>query len=224
MKMLNEIFIHFYIVSFLRSASRMLIGSHIPLLSMGMEYMRTNNFDLAFQQFNQAEGVCKTDPLLYNELGVWAFKGHDFNSAVSYLTKALSLCSRKNHKAENETLEVIHVNLAHTYRKIGNYDEAIRHFETASILRPQNASTYAGLGFTSHLKGSLNEAISYYHQALGLKPEDTFAEEMLRKALHEMFEAPLSLPPIIVESAATAAIASSTRLHVDEEDDEMDIE
>jgi hypothetical protein len=48
---------------------------------------------------------------------------------------------------------------------------------------------YAALGFTYHLKGgpgSLHKAIDYYHQALGLKSEDTFATEMLRKAFEEI--------------------------------------
>ena len=56
---------------------------------------------------------------------------------------------------------------------------------------------YAALGFTYHLKGgtgSLHKAIDYYHQALGLKSEDTFATEMLRKA----FEDDHLLPPEIL--------------------------
>ena len=53
---------------------------------------------------------------------------------------------------------------------------------------------YAALGFTYHLKGgpgSLHKAIDYYHQALGLKSEDTFATEMLRKAFEEIAGEPL---------------------------------
>jgi anaphase-promoting complex subunit 6 len=173
-----------------RSASRLLVGCHIPFLSMGMEYMRTNNFDLASQQFTQAMEVCKTDPLLWNEMGVWAFKGQNYEDSLVYFGKALTLCSSKSQK-ENDTCEVIYVNLAHSYRKLKDYDNAIRNFEMAVSYRPQTSSTYASLGFTYHLKGKLNEAVSYYHQALGLKAEDTFAEEMLKKALNELFSAPL---------------------------------
>lgn len=53
---------------------------------------------------------------------------------------------------------------------------------------------YAALGFTHHLKGgtdSLHKAIDYYHQALGLKSEDTFATEMLRTAFEEIGKEPL---------------------------------
>ena len=81
-----------------RSASRLLVGCHTPLVSMGMEYMRTNNFELAYQQFSQAMEVCKTDPLLFNEIGVWAFKGQNYDNAVLYFTKALTLCSVKSRK------------------------------------------------------------------------------------------------------------------------------
>jgi hypothetical protein len=35
------------------------------------------------------------------------------------------------------------------------------------------------------MTGHLGEAIEYYHQALGLAPDDTFAGELLQRALDE---------------------------------------
>lgn len=57
-----------------RTASRMLTGSHLPLLCIGSELIRVNNFNLANQYLNQAKEICETDPVLYNELGVIAFR------------------------------------------------------------------------------------------------------------------------------------------------------
>jgi len=37
------------------------------------------------------------------------------------------------------------------------------------------------------LLGRLEEAVEHYHNALGLKPEDTFSHEMIYKALEESY-------------------------------------
>merc|ERR1712073_20305 len=54
-------------------------------------------------------------------------------------------------------------------------------------LNPTKASSYAALGYTKHLSNDIDGAIQYYHQALGIKPEDTFSTEMLHRALNESF-------------------------------------
>ena len=53
---------------------------------------------------------------------------------------------------------------------------------------PHRASTYTALGYTCHLQGDYDKAIEHYHQALGLRPSDTFASEMLRRALEDAIE------------------------------------
>ncbi|KAJ8527705.1 hypothetical protein K7X08_015156 [Anisodus acutangulus] len=53
-----------------RTAARLFPGYHLPTLYIGMEYMRTHSFKLAEQFFMQAESICPSDPLVYNELGV----------------------------------------------------------------------------------------------------------------------------------------------------------
>jgi anaphase-promoting complex subunit 6 len=53
-----------------RTTQRLFPGCHMPALYTGMEYLRTNNLVLAEQFFRQSEGMCPTDPLIHNELGV----------------------------------------------------------------------------------------------------------------------------------------------------------
>lgn len=57
-----------------RTASRLFPASHLPLLYMGMEYLRTNNLSLAYHFLLAAKDLCCTDPLLHNELGVVLFR------------------------------------------------------------------------------------------------------------------------------------------------------
>lgn len=77
------------------------------------------------------------------------------------------------------------VNLAHVYRKQQQYEGAVQLYEQALSLNPTNAGTYAGLAYTHQLMGNSAAAVEHYHKALGLRPDDAFATEMLGLALQE---------------------------------------
>ena len=51
-----------------RSASRLFQGSHLPLLFMGMEYLKTNNRALSAAFLAASLRLCAHDPLVHNEL------------------------------------------------------------------------------------------------------------------------------------------------------------
>lgn len=72
-----------------RTAARLFPGLHLPLLGMGMEYQRMSNLPLAEQLFRQGHAICPAEPLLCNELGVVAFKNHNYYEAEQWLNKAL---------------------------------------------------------------------------------------------------------------------------------------
>ena len=48
-------------------------------LCIGIEYIRTNNIQLAEQFINLSMTICPFDPLIYNEIGVISFKNKDYN-------------------------------------------------------------------------------------------------------------------------------------------------
>ncbi|KAK9199105.1 hypothetical protein WN944_014292 [Citrus x changshan-huyou] len=175
-----------------RTAACLFPGCHLPTLYIGMEYMRNHSFKLAeqlsfLQFFMQAKTICPSDPLVYNELGVVAYHMKD---TLAHIPSSLS-----------EMWEPTVVNLAHAYRKLKIYHEAISCYERALTLLNRSLSTYAGLAYTYHLQktarvydnefvssGSLvqdnfSAAITYYHKALWLKPDDQFCTEMLSLAL-----------------------------------------
>ncbi|KAH9779060.1 Anaphase-promoting complex subunit 6 [Citrus sinensis] len=142
-----------------RTAACLFPGCHLPTLYIGMEYMRNHSFKLAEQ-------------------------------TLAHIPSSLS-----------EMWEPTVVNLAHAYRKLKIYHEAISCYERALTLLNRSLSTYAGLAYTYHLQktarvydnefvssGSLvqdnfSAAITYYHKALWLKPDDQFCTEMLSLAL-----------------------------------------
>ncbi|KAJ3312034.1 anaphase promoting complex subunit cdc16 [Boothiomyces sp. JEL0838] len=57
-------------ISTYSSASKVLLGVHLPLMYIGMEHYQLENYALAQDFFNLAHEKCHTDPLLLNEMGV----------------------------------------------------------------------------------------------------------------------------------------------------------
>jgi anaphase-promoting complex subunit 6 len=165
-----------------RTSLRLFTGSHLPLLYMGMEYLRNNNIMQAQRQFEQAQAICGTDPLVLNEIGVALYREKKYEEAATVLANGLAL-AQEQRDDNPETWEPTMFNLAHAYRKLGDYDSAVMYYEQCLSICPAKASTYTALGFTRHLQGDYDQAIDCYHKALGLDSEDLFATQMLQKAL-----------------------------------------
>ncbi|KAL6543324.1 Cell division cycle protein 16 [Orobanche hederae] len=83
---------------------------HLPTLYIGMEYMRTHSFKLA----EQAQAVCPSDPLVYNELGVVAYHMKEYKKAVWWFEKTLAHVP----SSLSEMWEPTVINLAHALRKL----------------------------------------------------------------------------------------------------------
>eukprot|EP00466_Bigelowiella_natans_P006498 jgi/Bigna1/38873/e_gw1.28.15.1 len=164
-----------------RTATRLFRGSHVPLLCMGIEHLRTNTLSSARQFLQQAQLICPTDPLTYHEMGVVAYKSRDYEGAAVYFHKALKLTSGEAMEAWEPTF----INLAHTYRKRGMFEEAVKFYEKALTVAPKSPMIYTSLGFTHHLRGNLDLAIQYYHKALGIHPRDTITTDLLKTALRD---------------------------------------
>lgn len=113
-----------------RTASRLFIGCHLPVLCTAIEYLRTNNISLAEQFCRQAKQMCPTDPLVLNELGVVHYKQKRYQQAAECLHEALRLCQKQPERLR-APWEPVMFNLGHTYRKLGKYAEAIYQYELA---------------------------------------------------------------------------------------------
>jgi anaphase-promoting complex subunit 6 len=167
-----------------RTSHRLFEGSHLPLLCIGMEYVKTSNFVLATQFLTQAIAYNPYDPLPHNELGIIAFKSGDYIGAVKTFLHCLSLVKQEVLENWEPTL----FNLGHAYRKQAKYAEAITAYNRALAVSARPCTILTAIGFTYHLQGEFNQAIDYYHKALGLNPRDTFTIDMLDRALKEIFE------------------------------------
>jgi anaphase-promoting complex subunit 6 len=80
-----------------------------------MENLRTNSLSTAQLNFQTAQELCKSDPLVYNELGVTFFKRKLYNEAKETFLRALEMTG----ESESWVKETILCNIGHSYRKAG---------------------------------------------------------------------------------------------------------
>jgi len=174
-----------------RSASRLFQGSHLPLLYIGMEYLRTNNLPLAKHFFHGAKALCPHDPAISNELGVVALRQADYHNAIQFFNNVLELFQRLPEKAPLKLVcESSVSNLGHTYVKLGEFSKAAHYFQLALTIKPNDPSTRAALAAVYHVLGGsyLHKAIEYYHMSLAIRPNDSFAAEMLTRAIKDVLD------------------------------------
>jgi len=93
-----------------RAAQNKYSGSHVPLLYMGMEYLRTNHLSLAGHFLNSAQKTDPCDMLCCNELGVWSYRQGDMEDAAFWFMKALRLHVRSKGSTLNSTDEGLGMN------------------------------------------------------------------------------------------------------------------
>ncbi len=202
-----------------RAAQRLSPGEHSSLLYMGMEYVRTNHLVLASHFLQAAVSASGGDPLCFHELGVLAAHQGDHNEAIQYFRQAMSTVGGGSESLQQNMdlcddvyWEPTIFNLGHSYRKCRQFDNALICFHRCVTLCPEKYSTYSALAFTKHLLGHIDDAISFYHKALGLKPDDPFCTDMLSRAFHDQITTPqdifnIGLPPA---SKATATPLMTT--------------
>lgn len=56
------------------------------------------------------------------------------------------------------------------------------------MLSPQSAGTYSAIGYVRALMGHTEEAVDWFHKALGLKRDDTFSTTMLGYVIEQLSE------------------------------------
>jgi len=172
-----------------RTASRFFSGCHVPPLCIGMEYAKTGNLQVSDQFLAHTLTICAMDPLVYNEIGVLRYLQGNYEEAAQAFEKGMELsqAQRAEHHVWHSA-EASVFNLGHCYRKMLRFHEAVEMYTRALRQAPNKASTYTALAFTHHLMGNFDNAINFYHKALGIFPDDTLTTEMLERALKDAAE------------------------------------
>jgi tetratricopeptide (TPR) repeat protein len=117
--------------------------------------------DGAGTRFNMDFGKIRTDEYYLSALKISqeAIKQHVYLSSLNY----------------RQTISVFYINRGDEKDDLGRYEEAIKDYDTAISLNPNDALTYNNRGLAKDKQGRYQEAIKDYDTAISLNPNHAFA-------------------------------------------------
>jgi anaphase-promoting complex subunit 6 len=159
------------------------MGTHLPQLFLGMQNHVLNNMTLADEFLKTAYGLCKTDPLLLNEMGVVFYHQERLPEAVAIFSKALAIAEEID--SDPQVWIWTRSNLGHAYRRLQHWDEALQEFEEVLRQGGKDPTVFCSKGLVLMEQKRPYEAVQVFHEALAISPQDAIATELLNKALME---------------------------------------
>lgn len=130
---------------------------------------------------------------IYNNLGIAHENLNEFNLAIDYYHRGISLASRIPHQQKN--LAMLHNNLGSIHMKMGDYDEAFKNMDAALKIRKEindkagEASSYRMLGILYKSQKNYERALSNFYNGYNLATEvgSTAILSSLNEQLFEVF-------------------------------------
>ncbi|RPB12559.1 TPR-like protein [Morchella conica CCBAS932] len=175
---------HDQAISAYSTAARLFQGTHLPQLFLGMQHLQLNNITLADEYLNNAFILCKSDPLLLNELGVVFYHKEHLKESIQLFTKALEIADEI--ESDPKAWIATRANLGHAYRRLELFDKALEAFEEVTRAgEGRDANIYSAVGLCQLQLGRPWDAVVSLHEALAISPQDPIATELLEKALKE---------------------------------------
>ncbi|KAI9301068.1 hypothetical protein BJ944DRAFT_169771 [Cunninghamella echinulata] len=144
------------------TCSRLIPGSHLPYMYLGTQYMEQYNMEDAIKYLDMSLTRCKNDPYVYNEYGVYYYNMGKYQDSIDNLQTALQL-AKKTHAPSSPIWEQLWANIGHAYRKLMDYEKALRCFKIALAKNPGNSNVHAGIGLIYHLNQKIAKAITQYN-------------------------------------------------------------
>ncbi|TVY91142.1 Anaphase-promoting complex subunit [Lachnellula willkommii] len=174
---------HDQAISAYSTAARLFMGTHLPQLFLGMQNHMLNNMTLADEFLKTAYGLCKTDPLLLNEMGVVFYHQERLGDAVSMFTKSLEIADEID--SDSQAWISTRANLGHAYRRLHHWDQALAEFDEVLRQGGKDPAIFCAKGLVLMEQRRPFDAVYVFHEALAISPQDAIATELLNKALEE---------------------------------------
>ncbi|UKZ72604.1 hypothetical protein TrVFT333_000237 [Trichoderma virens FT-333] len=165
------------------TAARLFMGTHLPQIFLGMQNHALNNMTIAEEFLKTAYGLCKTDPLLLNEMGIVKYHQDRPKEAVQYFTAALKVADEND--SEPSAWLAARTNLGHAFRRLRHYNRALAEFDEVLRAGGKDAAIFSAKGLILMEQNRPQEAVVVLHEALAIHPQDSIATELLNKALEE---------------------------------------
>ncbi|RDW81905.1 TPR-like protein [Coleophoma cylindrospora] len=174
---------HDQAISAYSTAARLFMGTHLPQLFLGMQNHFLNNMTLADEFLKTAYGLCRTDPLLLNEMGIVFYHQDRLRDAATMFTKALEIA--EDIDSDSQAWVSTRANLGHTYRRLQNWDYALAEFEEVLRQGGKDPAIFCAKGLVLLEQRKPFDAVQMFHEALAISPQDAIATELLNRALDE---------------------------------------
>lgn len=174
---------HDQAISAYSTAARLFMGTHLPQVFLGMQNHALNNMTLAEEFLKTAYGLCKTDPLLLNEMGIVKYHQDKPEEAIRFFIGALKVAN--DIKSEPTAWIAARTNLGHAYRRVRDFDSALEQFDEVLRLGGKDAGIFVAKALILMEQDQPGEAIVVLHEALAINSQDSIATELLNKALEE---------------------------------------
>ncbi|RGP72976.1 anaphase-promoting complex subunit 6 [Fusarium sporotrichioides] len=174
---------HDQAISAYSTAARLFMGTHLPQVFLGMQNHALNNMTLAEEFLKTAYGLCKTDPLLLNEMGVVKYHQDKPKEAAQYFTAALKIADDMD--SDPSAWLAARTNLGHAFRRLRHFNRALAEFDEVLRQGGKDAAIFSAKGLILMEQNKPEEAVTVLHEALAVNPQDSIATELLNKALEE---------------------------------------
>lgn len=111
--------------------------------------------------FKEIRLIDKADfkPILYHNLGLFFLLTNQYDFAMSFYQKSISL---------NPSFPNVYTNLGNMFISAGKYQEAMAYFQKAIALKPNCDFAYTNMGICYSSLGEYDKAIMHYEKALEL--------------------------------------------------------
>lgn len=172
---------HDQAISAYSTAARLFQGTHLPQLFLGMQNIALQNYPLAHEYLNAAYDVCKSDPLLLNELGVVFYHEAHLEPALKIFEQALTLAQATG--GAPSAWIATRANMGHAYRRIGQFGQALECFDDVLRQGGKDAGVFCAKALCALEMDDAWAAVVCCHEALAVSPQDAVATELLSKAL-----------------------------------------
>ena len=174
---------HDQAISAYSTAARLFMGTHLPQVFLGMQNHALNNMTLAEEFLKTAHGLCKTDPLLLNEMGIVKYHQDKPKEAIQCFTQALRMADEID--SEPSAWLAARTNLGHAYRRLRHFHRALAEFDEVLRLGGKDAAVFCAKGLILMELDRPEEAVGVLHEALAINAQDSIATELLNRALEE---------------------------------------
>ena len=142
------------------------------ILNYGVLMIKTGLLSKGIEFLQKAIGIIETDPDAWTYLGIAYTVKSEFQKALEYFDKALTLDS--SSALIHDNLGFLHFSIYQKTGKIEDNAAALRNFQMAVDLDPRLASAYNGLGGAYKVVGQLEKAISAWEKSLEIHPDYGF--------------------------------------------------